>query len=67
VNRLLVSYDEIEIKLLNCFFLFVEDTSHSLPIISTPFDDDFFDESVIEQEEIIESPCKRRCSTNEFD
>lgn len=40
------------------------DTSHSLPVISTAFDDDYFDESVIEQEEI-ESPCKRKCRCDE--
>ncbi len=32
-----------------------------MPVISTAFDDDFFDESVIETDRI-ESPCKRKCS-----
>jgi len=32
-----------------------------MPFISTAFDDDFFDESVIETDRI-ESPCKRKCS-----
>ena len=32
-----------------------------MPVISTAFDDDFFDEPVI-QSDRIESPCKRKCS-----
>jgi hypothetical protein len=35
-----------------------------MPVISTAFDDDFFDESVIESDDRIESPCKRKCSKN---
>jgi hypothetical protein len=36
-------------------------TTHSMPVISTAFDEDFFDEPVIESDRI-ESPCKRKCS-----
>jgi hypothetical protein len=34
-----------------------------MPVISTAFDDDFFDEPAIETDRI-ESPCKRKCSKN---
>jgi hypothetical protein len=32
-----------------------------MPVITTAFDEDFFDEPVIESDRI-ESPCKRKCS-----
>lgn len=32
-----------------------------MPVISTAFDPDFFDEPLIESDKI-ESPCKRKCS-----
>jgi hypothetical protein len=37
-----------------------------MPVISTAFDDDYFDESMLETDRI-ESPCKRKCSKNSFD
>jgi hypothetical protein len=33
-----------------------------MPVISTAFDDDLFDDSMIELDDRIESPCKRKCS-----
>jgi len=36
-------------------------TTHSMSVISTAFDNDFFDEPLIESDRI-ESPCKRKCS-----
>jgi hypothetical protein len=35
-----------------------------MPVISTAFDQDFFDEPLIESDRI-ESPCKRKCRKNE--
>ncbi|CAF3587020.1 unnamed protein product [Rotaria socialis] len=35
-------------------------TTHSMPVISTAFDPDFFDEPLIESDKN-ESPCKRKC------
>ncbi|CAF1169312.1 unnamed protein product [Adineta steineri] len=35
-------------------------TTHSMSVISTAFDEDFFDEPLIESDRI-ESPCKRKC------
>ncbi len=42
---------------------FFKCTTHSMPVIQTAFDDDFFDEPEIESDRI-ESPCKRKCSKN---
>ncbi len=36
-------------------------TTHSMSVISTAFDNDFFDEPLTESDRI-ESPCKRKCS-----
>ena len=36
-----------------------------MPVITTAFDADFFDEPVIESDRI-ESPCKRKCSKKNF-
>ena len=36
-------------------------TTHSMPVISTPFDDDFYDEPVI-QADFIDKPCEKTCS-----
>ncbi|UJR31627.1 hypothetical protein I4U23_019109 [Adineta vaga] len=35
-------------------------TTHSMPVISTPFDDDFFDEPVI-QADLVDKPCEQTC------
>ncbi|CAF1631180.1 unnamed protein product [Adineta ricciae] len=35
-------------------------TTHSMPVISTPFDDDFYDEPVI-QADLIDKPCEETC------
>ena len=36
-----------------------------MPLISTAFDEDYFDESVTETDRI-ESPCKRKCRKNDI-
>jgi hypothetical protein len=41
-------------------------TTHSMPVITTAFDQDFFDEPLIESDRI-ESPCKRKCSKKKKD
>ena len=42
-------------------WLIVAGTSHSMPMLTTAFDQDFFEESTLEFDQI-ESPCKRKCS-----
>ena len=37
-------------------------TTHSMPVLLTAFDEDFFNEPVIDSDRI-ESPCKQKCST----
>ncbi len=55
------------VELITSFFLkvykinfFFVGTTHSMPVITTAFDTDFFDESLMESDRI-ESPCKRKC------